>query len=311
MAIKLSYDTQDEIPEAFRELYTERDGKWVLTGVEGMKTAADVGNVQNALKKEREEHTATKAKLKKFEKLGDRDVDELLKHADEVEDLRGQLEAANAGGKDGKTTEDVVRARVDAQLAIERKKFERTLADKDKAIATLTSEKAEEASKVTALDRRIRDSAIDAALTEAASKAQLLGTAIPDVLLRRGNFEVENGPDGQPALGADGKPVVKTRDGVGVTPGLDPASWLSDQKSTSPHWWPASQGGGARGAGGNGVNAGDNPFAKNAPNLDKAMAIVKQDPTKASALAKSAGFADVNQAIVAMGKAAATGKPIQ
>ena len=45
--LELSYDTKDAIPNGFAELYTEKDGKFVLTGVNGMKTQTDVDNVDS------------------------------------------------------------------------------------------------------------------------------------------------------------------------------------------------------------------------------------------------------------------------
>ena len=42
MALQATHDKLDDIPEAYRDLYTERDGKYELTGIAGIKTAADV-----------------------------------------------------------------------------------------------------------------------------------------------------------------------------------------------------------------------------------------------------------------------------
>jgi hypothetical protein len=42
--IALSYDKEDEVPEAHKELYTERDGKWVLTGVAQLDHSYHSGN---------------------------------------------------------------------------------------------------------------------------------------------------------------------------------------------------------------------------------------------------------------------------
>ena len=40
MALKAIYERAEEIPEDFSALFTERDGRYELTGVAGMKTAA-------------------------------------------------------------------------------------------------------------------------------------------------------------------------------------------------------------------------------------------------------------------------------
>jgi hypothetical protein len=61
--MKLSYDKKEDIPEALADHYKEVDGKWVAQ-VEGMKTQADIDKLQEALRKEREDHDASKTALK-------------------------------------------------------------------------------------------------------------------------------------------------------------------------------------------------------------------------------------------------------
>jgi hypothetical protein len=62
--IKAIYEKKEDIPEGFSELYTEKAGKFELTGVEGFKTQADVDRLQESLRKERADHDATKASLR-------------------------------------------------------------------------------------------------------------------------------------------------------------------------------------------------------------------------------------------------------
>ena len=45
--IKTAYDTVEEIPEGFGELYAERNGKFELIGVDGIKTQSDIDNIIN------------------------------------------------------------------------------------------------------------------------------------------------------------------------------------------------------------------------------------------------------------------------
>ena len=40
---------------------------------------------------------------------------------------------------------------------------------------------------------------------------------------------------------------VVAKDGVGITPGIDPAMWLGDQREKRPHWFPGNVGGGSGG----------------------------------------------------------------
>ena len=90
MKLKLSYDKEDDVPEAFKELYTEKDGKFLLTGVEGLRTDTDVGKLQDALKKERAAHDKTKQTLKAFEGI---DAEKIRGDLDELEELRAVKEA--------------------------------------------------------------------------------------------------------------------------------------------------------------------------------------------------------------------------
>ncbi len=68
MTLKALHDDLSEIPEAFRNLYSERDGHFELTGIDGVRTQADVDRLHDGLRKERAEHKATKEQLKELNK---------------------------------------------------------------------------------------------------------------------------------------------------------------------------------------------------------------------------------------------------
>lgn len=288
MKLKLKYEKQDEIPTGFEELYEEKDSSWLLVGIEGMKTQKDVDAVKGALDKERKARSEAEGKLKKFEKLSDKDPDDLLKAMEEVEDLRAQLEEAGKGsGKSGggKSDEEVDRAvrLKTSQLQRDLEKAQNALTAKQKELEAVQAQAGE-------LSGRIKRSTVEGELSKAAAALKTRSEALPDVLLHRDVFELDE----------DGK-TVRTRENVGVTPGLSPADWLADMKSTRPHWWPESVGGGANG--GDGKRAGgDNPFAKGNANVSKAMALAKADPAKALTLAKQAGYTSVEAAAVAMAR---------
>ncbi len=80
-------------------------------------------------------------------------------------------------------------------------------------------------------------------IDQASAKLECAPTAIPDIrraaremfTLNAETNEIEARTDGVVQMGPDGK-----------TP-LNPATWLEGQKKTSPHWWGASNGGGANG----------------------------------------------------------------
>lgn len=86
MALKYKYQSMDEIPEAVRANYTERDGAFILN-VEGMPEdlSANVSRLTESLQKERNDHKATREKLRVFDEFGSAD------------DIRDRLESAGKG----------------------------------------------------------------------------------------------------------------------------------------------------------------------------------------------------------------------
>jgi len=63
--LELTYDNADAIPSGFEDLYTESDGVFRLTNVNGLQTDDNVSRLETALAKEREAHKATKEKFRK------------------------------------------------------------------------------------------------------------------------------------------------------------------------------------------------------------------------------------------------------
>jgi len=47
MALKIIEENLDAVDAVYHSLYTEKDGKFQLTGVEGMKTDADIQRLQS------------------------------------------------------------------------------------------------------------------------------------------------------------------------------------------------------------------------------------------------------------------------
>lgn len=93
MGLKFKVENIDEVAEAQREFYTERDGAYYLD-IEGMpssKTDDDVRRLNGALEKERKDHKATREKLKAFEDFGT--PEELREKIDEYDTLK------DGGGK--------------------------------------------------------------------------------------------------------------------------------------------------------------------------------------------------------------------
>jgi hypothetical protein len=258
MALKAVVDSVDDLPEDVKAEYVERDGKFHLQ-VEGMKTQADIDRLQSALTKERNDHKAIK---EKFSVLGDRDPTEVVTLLDRIP----ELEAAAQGKLDDEKINQIVETRVKSKIAPverERDQLKTQLAEKDGLIEGFTTKE-----KTRTIHDKVR---------AAAAKAKVLPEALDDALLLADRqFEVDESGN------------VVTKDGVGVTPGVDPEVWFTDLQQKRPHWWGPSQGGGAGGSGkGSGGTA--NPWSHDNWNMTEQGRIYKENPTRAEQLAKAAG----------------------
>lgn len=263
--LKAVYDSQDDIPEAFVDLFTERGGKWECTGIQGIRTAEDVSRIEEANRKEREDHKETKKKLAAYEKLGD------LETITEMHDGFPELKAAAAAGDDTeKKVEEMVTARLNAKMKpLERERDE---------LATRVGEQETAIANYEASDksRKIRDE-----IVKAAGKAKGFEThALDDaILLGSGTLEIDD----------TGR--IQTKDGAGVPAGLDAELWLQEIAPSKPHWFGASSGSGALGAGGGG-GGGLNPWSAKSFNVTQQGQMERDHPEKAERYRKAAGYAD-------------------
>lgn len=266
MKLKLSYNSQEDIPNGYEALYTEKDGKWVLTGIEGMKTQEDITRLSESLRKEREDHKKVKDILAK---LGgpDLDADALVEKLDEYEELKLRVESGEGGKIDDKKVEELVEQRVQRRLApVER--------ERDR----LKTRNTELENENGTLKGTITRGTVESELRRHATEGKVVTSALDDILDIGANiFEVAE----------DG--AVVTKQGLRNVPaGVTPDVWLSDMKEKRPHWWPASQGGGAGGSG-SGNGTGVNPWTKDNWSIEAQAQLVRTDPGKADRLAKAAG----------------------
>lgn len=258
--IALTYDKADDVPEAHKELYTERDGKWILTGVDG-GGFDNVQRLQGSLDKERKDHKETKGK---YAKLNGLDVDELLTRNSEYDELK--IRAENNKFDDTKI-EEMVTIRLKQKIA----PLERENAELKGKVQTFETQVGELTGKERS--RIIRDS-----IRGAATKLKVTDTALEDVeQLGERLFEVDD----------SGRIVAK--DNVGVTPGIDPEMWLGDQREKKPHWFPGNVGGGSGGSKGNQGAGGDNPWSHDGWNLTAQGRILREDRSKAERMAAMHG----------------------
>lgn len=258
MGLKAVVDTLDDVEEPFRTLYQERNGKFEITGIEGMKTQADVDRLQTALTKERNDHKSVKDK---FAPLANFDVTEVLGKLDRF----GELEEAAKGKLDDAKIDELVSKRISSKLGPVERERETYKAQLTEAQGKLQEYAARETQR-TIFDK-IRD---------AATSAKILPEALDDALLLAERvFEVTE----------DGR--VVTKDNVGVTPGIDASVWFNELQTKRPHWWGPSVGGGASGSKTPGGQ--NNPWSAEHWNMTEQGKILQTNRSRAEQLAKSAG----------------------
>lgn len=269
MELNAVYDTKEAfeegVAEQYRDLYTERDGKWEVVGIVGLKTQTDIDNIKAALTKERDEHKTTKAKLVPWEGLDPEDVKPKL---DTYDELKAKADAVDEDGKvDKEKLDEIANARVATAVAPLNRELEELRTNN----GTLT-----EANETYANQDRTRT--ITEAVRKAAIEAKVIAGALDDVLLL-GERVFEITEDGS----------VLTRDAVGVTPGIAPSIWLTEMQPNRGHWWPLSEGGGAQGSG-SGSTFANNPWSKDHWNMTEQGKVIRESGReKADQMAKSAG----------------------
>lgn len=249
MAINYIMDTLEGLPEAVQALYTPKDGKYILAGVQGVKTEDDVNRVMEALNKERNDHKATK---ERWRALQDYAPDEILSALDEASRLKQKA------SKEG--TDDSLKL---APLQREKERLSNELLQAQNMIEQFKA--------------REKERVISDAVRRAGTELKMRPTAIEDaLLLAKLTFDVDD----------NGKVFTK-QDGANIG-GLEPSAWLSEMQQARPHWWPDNIGGGATGGNGAGF-VHNNPWKKESLNLTQQGEIFKANPTLARQLAAAAG----------------------
>ena len=267
MAIKAILADIGEVDEKYRDLYTQKGDKWELTGVEGIKTQADIDRLNGSLTKERTDHAKTKADFKtatdKLAAWEDMDPEDIKTKLEKL----GTFEAAGAP-EITKNFSAVVAAEVakvvDGRVKSETNKLQRQLDEANNKLGTLSTEN--QTFKQREDTRTVHDG-----IRAAAVAAKVLPEAIPDLLLVAG----------QELKLTDGK--VLTEDG------RDPVQVIEDYKAKRPYFWPAAKGAGGQGGGQGGDLTGENPFKREGWNQTKIAQLVQKDPAKAARLAEAAG----------------------
>lgn len=225
MPLKLTVATLDEVPEALRSAYVEKDGKFFLDA-EGIDPE---GKQANALKREREARAAAEKAVgdlkKQMEGLDPAKAREALKIIQDLEDknLLGE-------GK----IEELVAKRVE-RIAAEAKTEREKLNGENR---TLTS--------------KLEELLIDNAIRAAATKVGVRSTAVEDaVLLGKTVWKLKDGVP-VPMRGTEilyGKEANKP---------MTVDEWISERATDRAHWFEPHAGGAGGGATGSTTRAEGN-----------------------------------------------------
>ncbi len=268
MPLAAVMDSLDGLSEDLAALYTEKNGKFELTGITGVKTQADIERVTAALNHEKTNHAATK---ERFSVWADMDHEDVVAKLDKFP----ELEAAAAGKLDENEIEGIVARRVEGTVKSQ-------IAPLERQIAALTKERDDARAQATEFGGIITRGKINDSVRSALTEAKVIEHARDDALLLAERlFEVRE-DDG----------AIVTRDGVGVTPGITAKDWISEIQTanTRPHWWGPTSGGGANPGGGRSGMGGDNPWSKDHWNMTKQSAIIREKGQEvANRMAKAAG----------------------
>jgi len=270
MDLKTIYEKLDDIPESvnFRELFTEKDGKFELTGLNGVKTEADVTRLSTALHKAQQDNKKIKEGLKVWEGW---DREEIQGKLDRME----ELEAAAGDKLDDAKLDELANKRAEGILKTKLSPLERQIRDLSKQNGELGEMNGKLLSQA---DTRRREDLL---------RPHMIATKVlpehhEDVFLYA-ERHLEKTEDGQ----------FIAREGIdGITPGLTPKEWLAEMLERKPGWLPPSEGSGAVGSRARGSfgGTGKNPWSAADWNLTEQGKVVKAlGIDKATQLATLAG----------------------
>jgi hypothetical protein len=224
MALRQSYQAAGEIPDALREHYGEKDGRWIL---QTDPPTDDVTGLKSALETERRLRRDADTQLTglktKFEGI---DPDDVRKLKDRVKGL-DEIDIYDKQGFEALLT----------------KRTQSMKEDHDRVLAARERELSQVKETLTATDRKWREDRIKTALLAAATKAGVDKHAMPDAVQRGLQVFVDLDEHGN-VIAKNGEDVRYGKDGVSP---LSPDEWLLGLKPEAPHLWPASSGGGAPG----------------------------------------------------------------
>lgn len=229
-ALRPVYLDRDEIPEAYRPLYAERDGRYRLA-IPGIKTDEEVRALDTALRRERQNVQTAAEKAREAEEQARQareDLDRLRRrgHADEPDDDDQPRRRRGSNGRDDHDLERAWQKRYDEDLGKANRRLEEAEAQRKELADTVASFVARE-----------RQRTVDDAIRRVMRAEKVIAKDDDVLAIARQLFTLDE----------DG--MVIARDEAGPIPNLTPEKWLNEQRIERPYWWHRIAGGGANGAG--------------------------------------------------------------
>ena len=222
MALFMTFTTSADIPEALREHYVEKDGRWVL---QTDPPADDVTGLKTALESERrlrrDAESQSSSLKSRFEGITPEEVASLR---DTVKNLKDK----DIYDKDG------LEALIARRTQEMRSDFQRKLTAAEREVAQTTQRHAD-------LDRTWRRDRVETALLHAITVAGVAKQAVPDAVSRGLTLFLDIDDQGRP-VAKKGEEVLYDKDGINP---LSPDEWIVGLKLAAPHLWPSSTGSGA------------------------------------------------------------------
>lgn len=273
MPLKTVVESLDGIEDAYRDLYAEKGGKFILQvdGIDDHPSVVALKNGHTNSKRERDEAKRELADLKRKIEALPEDFD-----ADEWERLRAD-EQARMADPDNKN----VRQQIDAATAAVKQQYENKIAAikraNDAAVAEMKADR-------DALERDLHSTlAIDGL------KSALVKAGVKPTLMRAATSMFERDVE---VVVEDGKRFARMKSDLGATPIEDfITNWA--QGDEAKDFIAPPKGDDERGSGRLLRNGEANPFAKSGWNKTEQVK-AKADPARAERLARAAGFKDLD-----------------
>lgn len=240
--LKNTYESIEQVPEGLESYYTEKDGKYVIEGVEGFTEKSRLDefrenniNLRQTVETKEEEMARISAEVDEIraakkaleEKYAGIDLDEWSETQKKLKEAQ-EKDLIEKGEVD-----TLIQSRIEEVLSVKQKEIDELRNSNETKVNELQS-------SLESYDSQLNKLLIDNEITKVSAAKGVKSSAMEDVIARsRGTFKVEDGK--VVAYNAEGR-VMYADDAV--TP-LSIEGWISGLSESAPHLFETSQGSGS------------------------------------------------------------------